>query len=100
MTIFDNQVDCTEYASFLLPVHHGLNVLLVQSFFPHVTICDDENLNRSCVIADVQVGFFHVFRKPPWGGGNQFLLALAGELRRRGVRAHSIYLSARSGHLP
>jgi len=31
------------------------------------------------------VGFFHKFRPPPWGGGNQFLMALAVELRRRGV---------------
>ena len=31
------------------------------------------------------VGVFHRFRPPPWGGGNQFLLALRAELRRRGV---------------
>jgi len=31
------------------------------------------------------VGFFHTFRKPPWGGGNQFLMALAGEMRARGI---------------
>jgi glycosyltransferase involved in cell wall biosynthesis len=34
--------------------------------------------------ADVVV--LHRFRKPPYGGANQFLLALAGELRRRGLR--------------
>src|SRR3954470_3511819 len=33
--------------------------------------------------ADVAV--FHEFHPPPYGGGNQFLLALVRELRRRGV---------------
>ncbi len=33
-----------------------------------------------------QVSFAHRFHRPPYGGSNQFLLALAGELRRRGVR--------------
>jgi glycosyltransferase involved in cell wall biosynthesis len=31
------------------------------------------------------LAFFHEFHEPPYGGGNQFLLALAGEFRRRGV---------------
>ncbi len=29
--------------------------------------------------------FWHEFVKPPWGGGNQFMLALKGECERRGV---------------
>lgn len=29
---------------------------------------------------------FHEFVEPPYGGGNQFLIALRGELRRRGYR--------------
>src|SRR5215471_16327860 len=33
--------------------------------------------------ADLAV--FHEFHLPPYGGGNQFLLALVGELRRRGL---------------
>jgi glycosyltransferase involved in cell wall biosynthesis len=33
--------------------------------------------------ADVSI--FHEFHAPPYGGGNQFLLALARELRRRGL---------------
>jgi glycosyltransferase involved in cell wall biosynthesis len=33
--------------------------------------------------ADVAV--FHEFHEPPYGGGNQFLLALVGELERRGL---------------
>jgi glycosyltransferase involved in cell wall biosynthesis len=33
--------------------------------------------------ADVAV--FHEFHAPPYGGGNQFLLALVGELERRGL---------------
>ena len=31
------------------------------------------------------LGVFHEFHQPPYGGGNQFLLALVGELRRRGL---------------
>src|ERR687886_418278 len=33
--------------------------------------------------ADIAV--FHDFHPPPYGGGNQFLLALVGELERRGL---------------
>ncbi len=32
-----------------------------------------------------EVSIFHKFQKPPYGGGNQFLLALTKELRRQGV---------------
>ncbi|MBX4206180.1 glycosyltransferase family 4 protein [Candidatus Parcubacteria bacterium] len=32
-----------------------------------------------------EVAIFHKFQKPPYGGGNQFLLALTGELSRRGI---------------
>jgi hypothetical protein len=32
------------------------------------------------------VGIFHVFKKPPWGGGNQFLMALVKEFRRRKIK--------------
>lgn len=31
-----------------------------------------------------EIAIFHTFKRPPYGGSNQFLLALAGELRRRG----------------
>jgi glycosyltransferase involved in cell wall biosynthesis len=31
------------------------------------------------------VAIFHEFHAPPYGGGNQFLLALVGELERRGL---------------
>lgn len=34
----------------------------------------------------LKVAVWHEFHKPPWGGGNQFLLALCGEMERRGVR--------------
>lgn len=30
----------------------------------------------------------HTFRRPPWGGGNQFCLALSSEFERRGLRVH------------
>jgi len=33
-----------------------------------------------------EVAIFHRFRLPPWGGGNQFLLALREEFERRGLR--------------
>ena len=41
--------------------------------------------------ADVAV--FHEFGPPPYGGGNQFLLALVGELERRGLTVEANRLS-------
>ena len=35
------------------------------------------------------IAFLHEFRAPPYGGGNQFLLALRAECERRGVRVGS-----------
>jgi glycosyltransferase involved in cell wall biosynthesis len=32
------------------------------------------------------IGLWHEFHKPPYGGGNQFMRALGGSLRRQGVR--------------
>jgi len=32
------------------------------------------------------VGVWHKFRKPPWGGGNQFTIALCKELSNKGVK--------------
>jgi len=43
------------------------------------------------------VAIFHEFHTPPYGGGNQFLLALVGELRRRGL---DVELNALSGGTP
>jgi glycosyltransferase involved in cell wall biosynthesis len=40
---------------------------------------------------------FHEFHAPPYGGGNQFLLALAGELRGRGL---DVELNTLSGGTP
>ena len=42
--------------------------------------------------ADVAV--FHGFRRPPWGGGNQFLMALWAELEARGLRMEKNTISA------
>jgi glycosyltransferase involved in cell wall biosynthesis len=39
------------------------------------------------------VAVFHEFHRPPYGGGNQFLLALVGELRRRGLDVEANTLS-------
>ena len=44
--------------------------------------------------ADVSV--FHEFHQPPYGGGNQFLLALVAELRRRGLAVEVNRLSGRT----
>src|SRR5918911_5004564 len=41
--------------------------------------------------ADLAV--FHEFHAPPYGGGNQFLLALVKELERRGLRVERNRLS-------
>ena len=42
------------------------------------------------------VAVFHEFHRPPYGGGNQFLLALLGELRRRGLAVEVNRLSGRT----
>jgi len=39
------------------------------------------------------VSVFHEFHRPPYGGGNQFLLALVGELERRGLSVEKNQLS-------
>jgi glycosyltransferase involved in cell wall biosynthesis len=39
------------------------------------------------------VAVFHEFHSPPYGGGNQFLLALVGELRRRNITVETNRLS-------
>src|SRR5439155_17636730 len=43
------------------------------------------------------IAVFHEFHAPPYGGGNQFLLALVRELRDRGV---SLELNRLSGGTP
>ena len=43
---------------------------------------------------DVTIG--HRFRRPPFGGSNQFLLALRKELRRRGLRVGEDVFAART----
>jgi glycosyltransferase involved in cell wall biosynthesis len=42
------------------------------------------------------VGVFHEFHQPPYGGGNQFLLALVGDLRRRGLAVEIDRISGRT----
>jgi glycosyltransferase involved in cell wall biosynthesis len=44
--------------------------------------------------ADVSV--FHDFHPPPYGGGNKFLLALVGELERRGLTVETNWISGRT----
>jgi len=39
------------------------------------------------------VAVFHEFHRPPYGGGNQFLLALVGELERRGLTVETNLIS-------
>jgi glycosyltransferase involved in cell wall biosynthesis len=43
--------------------------------------------------AHADVAIFHDFRPPPYGGGNQFLLALVGELERRGLTVEANRIS-------
>src|SRR3954468_10000521 len=42
------------------------------------------------------LGVFHEFHRPPYGGGNQFLLALVGDLRRRGLAVETDRISGRT----
>jgi glycosyltransferase involved in cell wall biosynthesis len=42
------------------------------------------------------IGLFHEFSPPPAGGGHQFLRALVGEWRRRGIRVEENRLSGRT----
>jgi glycosyltransferase involved in cell wall biosynthesis len=42
------------------------------------------------------VAIAHTFRKPPFGGSNQFLIALRGELERRGLRVAANLVSSRT----
>ena len=37
-------------------------------------------------VSKADVALFHAFRRPPYGGGNQFMLAFAGQLKRTGLR--------------
>ena len=37
-------------------------------------------------ILQPEISIFHDFRKPPYGGANQFLMALRDELKHRGFR--------------
>ena len=40
--------------------------------------------------SSLALGLFHKFHKPPWGGGNQFLIALARELRKKSIVVHQL----------
>lgn len=40
---------------------------------------------EGAVNSSLVLGLFHKFHKPPWGGGNQFLIALARELRKKSI---------------
>lgn len=42
------------------------------------------------------VAIAHAFVRPPWGGSNQFLMALRDELRRRGYRVESNAIARRT----
>lgn len=44
-------------------------------------------------VRGADVSIFHRFYLPPYGGGNQFLLALRGELERRGLRVENNRIS-------
>jgi glycosyltransferase involved in cell wall biosynthesis len=42
----------------------------------------------------LRIGLWHEFRRPPYGGGNQFMRALRASLRRQGVRVVSNPMAA------
>lgn len=48
----------------------------------------------SARLRSADLAVFHEFHPPPYGGGNQFLLALVGELERRGLRVERNTISA------
>jgi len=48
------------------------------------------------LVARPDVAIAHVFRKPPYGGSNQFLIALRGELERRGIRVAANLVARRT----
>ncbi|MDX6513971.1 MAG: hypothetical protein QOE36_3475, partial [Gaiellaceae bacterium] len=48
------------------------------------------------VVERPDVTILHRFRPPPYGGSNQFLLALKGELERRGLRVSSSAIARRT----
>lgn len=46
-----------------------------------------------------RLSIVHEFRRPPYGGGNQFLLALRGELQRRGYDVGAGRVGPRTRHV-
>jgi glycosyltransferase involved in cell wall biosynthesis len=51
-------------------------------------------LLRSLPIPKLTIGLWHKFFKPPYGGGNQFMLALRKALRQRSVRVRQNLFSS------
>ena len=47
----------------------------------------------SSIFFGADISIFHQFFRPPYGGGNQFLLALRGEWNRRGFRVETNRIS-------
>lgn len=47
---------------------------------------DSIALNRNGPGADMCIGLWHKYRKPPWGGANQFMIGLKGALEALGVK--------------
>ena len=53
-------------------------------------------LELSRLVSRPDVAIAHTFRRPPYGGSNQFLLALRDELRRRGLRVGEHVITRRT----
>lgn len=51
---------------------------------------------RSSRSGGADVAVFHEFHTPPYGGGNQFLLALVGEFQRRGLAVETNRVSGQT----
>lgn len=44
-------------------------------------------------LRQADVSIFYKFHRPPWGGGNQFMMALCGEWEQRGLRVENNTIS-------
>lgn len=63
----------------------SLSSRLVRRFY---TVLGKSSDNRICI------SLWHKFHKPPYGGGNQFMLALQGAMERQGVKVVTNKLSS------
>jgi glycosyltransferase involved in cell wall biosynthesis len=78
--------------SLFLDIYNNINAVEVvaeQSFSPSIRLGRTHELNRynqeGISLSNIKVGLWHSFFKPPYGGGNQFMMALRKALLRKNV---------------